>query len=123
LRYWGEKGSSDRIGEILEVMQREGIQHDVLSLAEASQGYARAGKIEKAEELLQQMIDQLERSDDRHRKAVGESILQILLAYRNSADLNHSFRDAKDTAIQRAESLTQKIIGDSTILDENRRSE
>lgn len=120
LRFWAERGLVNKVGATLDTMTKEGIEPDVLSLSQASQGFAKGFKMDEAERLLEQLIDKHERSNVRHVKAFEESVLHIMLAYRNIASSDRSSNDEKETALQKAESLLQRL-DESTILDGNRR--
>jgi pentatricopeptide repeat protein len=118
LRYWGGKGEVDRIETILATMKSEGVKPRVPCLTQAIYGYAKAGKTERAEELLQEMAE-LQPKNKREAGMIGESMQNILLAYRNIVDDSTVHRLRKDKAVNCAEVLFGKMSGNAHLKDED----
>ena len=118
LRYWATKGAVEKVESILDTMESEGIQQNRTSLAPAIYCYTKVGNTNKAEELLQQMIEARPR-DKREDGMVAESTQNILLAYRRIVDdSNHSF-EQKEKTVESAEALFRNMRKRAQFTDED----
>ena len=128
LRYWGGRGSTARIEELLEDMKKDGVKPLITTLSQAIYGYAQVGCTDKAEELLDRMVRRPELQQQNDNAAaktrdvvfVGESTQNILVAYRRTLDTKAADW-AKERAVVRATRLFKKMQ-EKVTFDEDQKS-
>ena len=104
LRSLGRQGAVDKIEAILETMNIKGVKPTIMTLAQASHGFSQAGMTLRAEQLIRDM-EALEPRDVREINLLGESVQNLLLAYRAVVASDTASREMKETAVKRAEEL------------------
>jgi pentatricopeptide repeat protein len=83
LRYWGGLGDLQRVESLWEEMQQHRLEPDAISLSEAISAYAKAGKPDKATELLEQLVQNHPLLDKKMHDLVAARMQNILLSCRD----------------------------------------
>jgi pentatricopeptide repeat protein len=123
LRYWANKRNVERMHQVLDMVQRDGLEPGVLSLAQALFCYAKVGQTADAAAILDCMLqlrgvvpvvptaatttstNDIEFDD----KAVAESVQNLMIAYREAVVSAASSNEKKTQAVADAEALVAKI--------------
>lgn len=109
LRFFAGNGEVDKVEEILEAMEHEGIKPNTQSLSEAIYCYAKVRQTEKAEKLFQRVINEHTGGTSRELNFIGECVQNILLAYLRDASSYGTTKIRKKQAVACAEALVRKI--------------
>jgi pentatricopeptide repeat protein len=108
LRFYAGRGDAAQIEDLLDAMREKGLSPSRTSLAQAIYGYCHARKTDKAEALLNEMV-QITPHNRTEERLIGECILNILFAYRRViADKSTSGLD-KVRAMGAAEDLVRRM--------------
>ena len=117
VRFWsGKEGDLDKLEEILGTMEHERIKPDLASWASILHCYTNVGQTQKAEEILQSMIDERTVGNIHDENAIRESMEHIMLAYRRVIAKKASTESTRRRALDFAEAFLQKM-NRSDILD------
>jgi pentatricopeptide repeat protein len=117
LRYWANKRNVERMQQVLDMVQRDGLEPGVLSLAQALFCYAKVGQTADAAAILDRML-QLRggvrstlttTNDEFDDKAVAESVQNLMIAYREAVVSASSSNEKKKQAVADAEALVAKM--------------
>jgi pentatricopeptide repeat protein len=114
LRFWGRMVDTYQLDCLLRDMKKDHIVPDIICLNGAIYGYATAGKIDKARDLLQQMVP-LRPENRSQMRMISEGAQMILLACRdkiknwNNDDLTINRKTELDQMIKEAEAVFQLV--------------
>jgi pentatricopeptide repeat protein len=90
-------------------MKHDQVKPDLTSWSAALYCYAQRGQTQKAEGILQRMIDERTAGNDSDDHAIGLSVQNILLAYREAVTSCSLTDKKKEQALECAEMLFQKL--------------
>jgi pentatricopeptide repeat protein len=109
LRFYGGMGEIEKVKDIIDTMGNDGVKPDLASLLSALYCNAKVGQTQKAEDILQRMIDERTFGNDYDDNAIGQSVQHILLAYREVVTSGSLSDKKKEHALECAETLLQKV--------------
>jgi pentatricopeptide repeat protein len=118
LRYWANQGAVDTIEFILEAMKKERLVPTKAHLAQAIYCYAKTGRTEKAEEMLEIMLG-IQPENEQESCTVAECVQNIMLAYRMIVDGRNSNFIIRERAVERAEALFKKMSKNTQMTDDD----
>jgi len=118
LRYWAGKGSVEMIEAILDTMKKERVVPTTPNVAQAIYCYAKAGRTEKAQEMLENILE-VQPENEKEACMVAESVQNILHAYRMVVDDHSSSFSQKEKAVEDAEALFEKMSKSAQMTDED----
>jgi Pentacotripeptide-repeat region of PRORP len=108
LRFWSGKGAIEKVEEIIGTMKHDGVRPSLANWSAALFCYVLVGQTQKAEEILQRMIDERTTGNIYDDNAIAQSIQLILLAYGRVVTTHTISNEGKQRALECAEMLIQK---------------
>jgi pentatricopeptide repeat protein len=110
LRFLGETGEIDKVEAILGTLKHDSVKPNLTSWAAALYCYTKVGQIQKAEEILQHMIDECRPDNINDENAIGQSVQYIMMAYRLVVSTYSATYVRKAQALGSAEVLFRKLM-------------
>jgi pentatricopeptide repeat protein len=125
LFFLSQSGAVDQIESVLYYMKKDGVSPTIAHWTQVVYGYKRAGQFEKAEEYLDQILQQAadpNQCNSREQQSIVQCIQTILLGYR-SIITNSLSKEKQSQYVDKAWIFFQKILQHhATILNDDDKS-